>query len=206
MKNLIHPAIGRRAARHLIVVCTLLLPLLARPNTITIRDVAFGAPVVTTDWSARVITSPDRAFVNGTFPLTHGSPALPVGIHSVLLLGPGANSVSDFLTLDVSARVNGMQHVSLLFESDSARGFAAAVTALRQLPGTRTTHESAGLLDLSGLLDSGSLSIRLDSGPRAVPDHSSTLLLLGTSLLGIFLFAWHTRPTRARSHQLRLAV
>jgi hypothetical protein len=198
MKNLIHAATGRRAARQFLTACVLLVPLLARANTITIQDVTFGAPVVTTDWSARIITSPDTALLYGRLRVPHGGFALPVGIHSLLLLDPEANNVSDFLTLNVSARVHGRQQVSLLFESDSARGFAAAVAALRQLPGTRSTHETAGLLDLSGLLDSGSLSIRLDSSPRAVPDHSSTLLLLGTSLLGFWLFAWRTKYSSAR--------
>lgn len=206
MKNLIHPAIGRRLARHLLIAGALLVPLLARPNTITIRGVTFGAPVVTTDWSARVITSPDTALVNGTITLPHGSPTLPVGLHSVLLLDPADNNVSDFLTLNVSGRVNGMQQVSLLFESDAAPGFAAAVTALRQLRGTQTTQETAGLADLSRFLDSGSLSIRLDSGPRGVPDHGSTLLLLGTSLLGIYGFVWRTKYSRSRAVQTASAI
>jgi len=203
--RLILPATRSQAARHLFVACTMLVPLLAHPNTITIQDVTFGAPVVTTDWATHVITSPNTALVNGTITLPQGSAALPIGLRSVLLLDARANNVIDFLTLDVSARVNGRQQVSLLFESDSAPGFAAAVTALKQLSDTRTAHETAGLLNLSGLLDSQSLHIRLDSGPRTVPDHGSTLLLLGTSLLGICGFLW-ARSIRVRAAQPGLAV
>jgi hypothetical protein len=176
----------------------LLFPLLASPNTITIRDVNFGAPVVTLDWYARVIASPDSVRVNGMIATPTGTTGLPIGLHSVLLMDPAANHVSDFLTLNISARINGMQRVSLVFESESAPGFAAAVAALRALPGARTAQETTGLLDLSGLLNSGNLAIRLDSGSRAVPDHGSTLLLLGASMLGVYGFVRRTKHSGTR--------
>src|SRR5438105_1069041 len=178
--------------------------------SITLRDLADGDLIATTDLPGSVVVSrPGVTTVNGAVTIPFGGAAIPVGVHSVLLMDPGAGlgppRVSDFMTLSVSAGVAGVQHIALLFESDAAAGFRAALAALsrsefmdtmREPHGLPGLFETGALQDLSSFLDSGALSIHVQSERKSVPDSGSTVMLLAAGLLAVGGFARRANVSR----------
>lgn len=169
------------------VAALLLIANPSRANTISFSDLTDGTPGVSTDIAgAIVVKTTEMAMITTT--LLSGAPA--GGIRSVLLTEPGAGgTVSDFVTLMVTGGgLPGLPStVTLLFESDEAPGFAAAASLLLASHAPTIT-ETGGLQNLSSLLNSGPLTIQVQSYVGGVSDAGSTVILLGLALLAIAAF------------------
>jgi hypothetical protein len=91
-----------------------------------------------------------------------------------------------------------LETVTLVFMSDGAPGFSAAVAALQRLQAP-TVAEDGTFQDLSTPLHSPGITIKVRSelGSNEAPDAASTAGLLGIALAGI---AWFARNRRAAAN------
>jgi hypothetical protein len=164
---------------------------------ITISDLLDGSPFVTISADligAQTTLTPEQAVITGVLPA--GVTATP-GTRSVILLEPSSDPFgppqSDFLTLMIGAAAPTF---AINFESDGAVNFTRDLAALP--PGTPTLLENGTFQELSGILNSGSFSIQVQSDLASQEPEPSTWILLVSGLsLGSM---WRIRRRFPRSH------